>query len=72
MIRVLFIFAMVAGTVGPCLAQPRRDEMKVCTADYRRFCTDTAPGGGRILQCLKEHAQELSPACRALVERQGG
>ena len=34
-----------------------------CQADIRRFCPDVKPGGGQTLQCLQQHAQELSDGC---------
>ena len=35
-----------------------------CSDDVAKFCKDVQPGGGRIAQCLKQHEQELSPACK--------
>jgi hypothetical protein len=40
------------------------DESRPCAADVARFCKDVQPGGGRIVQCLKQHENELSPACK--------
>jgi hypothetical protein len=34
-----------------------------CEADSRRFCPDLRLGGGPALQCLQQHAQELSDRC---------
>jgi hypothetical protein len=34
-----------------------------CQADMKRFCSATKLGGGHMLQCLQEHAQELSDRC---------
>lgn len=36
-----------------------------CKVDVEKFCKDIKPGGGRIIQCLKSHAAELSPTCSA-------
>ncbi len=38
---------------------------EACQADVTRFCSDVAPGGHRIAACLREHASELSDACKA-------
>ncbi len=38
-----------------------------CTEEIRTFCADVQPGGGRILQCLKNNAAKLSPACTGRV-----
>lgn len=43
---------------GPMFAQ-------ACKGDVQKFCTDVQPGGGRVINCLKEHAAELSPGCKA-------
>lgn len=72
MIRTLLVFATVLATTPPVLAQSGAAQMrKACKADYDKFCAGTAPGGGRILQCLKTHAADLSPACRDVIEKQG-
>lgn len=36
-----------------------------CQADAERLCRGVTPGEGRIVQCLKEHREELSRECRA-------
>src|SRR6266849_2014838 len=35
-----------------------------CAADVKKFCKDVQPGGGRIIQCMKQHDAELSQACK--------
>jgi hypothetical protein len=35
-----------------------------CADDVAKFCKDVQPGGGRIVRCMKQHEQELSPACK--------
>ncbi len=45
---------------------------QACTGDMEKFCKDVQPGGGRILKCFREHAQELSPACRQEIEKAKG
>jgi hypothetical protein len=34
-----------------------------CRWDVARFCSDIAPGGGRILGCLQRNRDQLSPEC---------
>lgn len=45
-----------------------REEIKeakdACHDDVQKVCKDVQPGGGRIVQCLKQHEGELSPACK--------
>ncbi|MFN3855471.1 MAG: cysteine rich repeat-containing protein [Phreatobacter sp.] len=57
---------LVSGT--PALAQAR-EARQACGSDVQRLCAGTAPGGGRILQCLKARTADLSPTCRSFLER---
>lgn len=34
-----------------------------CAEDLNRVCAGVEPGEGRIVQCLQEHAQEISEPC---------
>ncbi len=36
-----------------------------CTDDIAKFCKDVKPGNGGIARCLREHENDLSPACKA-------
>lgn len=46
-------------------ASGRRAVMQACRDDYLAFCRGVAPGSGAVARCLREHAAELSPGCRA-------
>jgi hypothetical protein len=35
-----------------------------CAADVQRFCANVAPGGGRIIACLREHRDVVSDQCK--------
>ncbi len=37
---------------------------EACKDDATKLCKDVKPGGGRILQCLKQHEGELSSSCK--------
>jgi hypothetical protein len=56
-------------------AAPAKQEMKKekkdgpCKADKEKFCADVKKGKGRIKECLKAHENELSPACKAKLEK---
>lgn len=54
--------AQSAPTQPPPSAQ--RGAAAACRADYDALCASVAPGGGRIVACLRQHAAQLSPACR--------
>ncbi len=36
-----------------------------CGDEMKKHCADTAPGQGRIRQCLQKNAAQLSPRCSA-------
>jgi hypothetical protein len=42
-----------------------------CADDAQRLCAGVAPGGGRILACLKEHKSELADRCRQAAQSAG-
>lgn len=80
LIRDIVIAALVtAGLVvlmsavlgpSPAAAQNRatfKMLRQACAEDVRRLCSDVAPGGGRIKQCLTEKSDEVSEACKQAV-----
>lgn len=48
-----------------------RQELRIlrvsCGADYRTFCGEVPPGGGRVVACLRENGPSLSPRCRRAI-----
>lgn len=47
-----------------------RSQFKLaCQADIRRFCPDPRPGVGQTLQCLQQHAQEVSDGCYEMLPK---
>ena len=44
---------------------------RACAEDAKRLCSDVKAGDGRIAQCLKEHAQELSHGCAEMIQSRG-
>lgn len=62
---VVFAGVLIAQAAA---AQDRKSLMReVCLADYQRLCSSVAPGGGRIKQCMLDHADELSNECRSAI-----
>jgi hypothetical protein len=41
-----------------------KETAQACHDDALKFCKDVKQGEGRILQCLMEHQNDLSPECR--------
>jgi hypothetical protein len=58
--RLMMLVA--ASTLG--LAATAYAQDKPCMADAARLCPDVEPGGGAQIACLKQHKEELSPACK--------
>ncbi len=48
---------------------PPEDFQEECRADYNKFCAQEVPGGGRIVECLKEHSKEVSFECRKIITK---
>ena len=71
---VLAIVAVIA-TASFATAQQIPPELeRACRADYQRLCRGVFPGGGRILQCLRDKAAQVSDPCKAALakaEREG-
>jgi len=59
--------ALFAATVSGGVATSAFAQEKPCMADAARLCPGVEPGGGAQIACLKEHKEELSPACKKKV-----
>jgi len=53
----VFCLTMAAGVSAEEKSRP-------CVADAEKLCKGVQQGEGRVARCLKEHANELSPACK--------
>lgn len=78
LIRIVLVgFALGAGTLTVAEAQTVSADLRVegrvimnaCRTDASAFCSDVTPGGGRIFQCLKAHAPQLSQPCAQMMPR---
>ena len=65
---LLLLFpAMVMADSSLAMAQQRTPDPAVraaCSGDVQRLCAGIKRGGGRIGECLKAHAHEVSPQCK--------
>jgi len=43
-------------------------ERAACMGDFQKLCAGTKPGGGRVLACLAQQKDKLTPACRQVVD----
>jgi hypothetical protein len=70
-------FAIVAGVAmadDPPAAQPTPAQQKTmqalraaCETDVQKLCAGVQPGGGRIVECLKQHKDEVSDGCKQAI-----
>ena len=44
-------------------AQEQEGQFAYCRADVQRLCQGVQPGGGRLMQCLKAHENDLTVGC---------
>lgn len=54
--------SLAALAAAPAVAQD------ACVDDVKRFCTDIAPGSGKIVECLRANEHRLTGACRDRLE----
>jgi hypothetical protein len=52
---------------GQPLAQTAA-ERAACQTDFEKYCPGVRPGGGRIIECLAEHLNELTLECQKVVK----
>jgi len=61
---ILFAIAATALTVGPALAATTEAAlMKACKADVEKLCPGVPMGGGKIIECLKKHTDQMTVGC---------
>jgi hypothetical protein len=61
---VLLAIASSAFMIGPALAAPDTSAlMKACKSDVAKLCPNVPIGGGKILECLKKHENEMTVGC---------
>jgi len=64
----LALAALIAGTAqAHAQTMDRASMMSACRGDYFQHCSFVMPGGGRIMACLGEVIDQISPSCARLV-----
>jgi hypothetical protein len=59
------MIAAAAAASDPAQAQSATQILTAgCADDARKFCAGVSPGGGRIIACLKQNQDSLSPRCK--------
>lgn len=70
MIKTVLAILAVIATASVATAQRIPPDLeRACRADYERLCRGVFPGGGRILQCLRDKAAQVSDACKAAIAK---
>jgi hypothetical protein len=73
-------WAFLVGALGFAVNHPARAQSPAtdaaraaCNADLQQLCAGVPSGGGRLLACLKEHRDQVSPTCKQAImaARQG-
>lgn len=64
---VAALWLAVLGTGFSPVAQAQSAQ-RACLADYAQFCKGIQPGQGRVLACLREHQDQLSPGCKSSLD----
>jgi hypothetical protein len=65
-----FLVAASAQTqVSPQMRGEAMTLVQICRGDYDRLCAGVQPGGGRVLACLQNQADQLSAACGQAMPR---
>jgi hypothetical protein len=70
MLRAGMIALALSALSTAALAQTAA-ERAACSADVKAFCAGLMPGGGRLLNCLADHKDKISPACAKVVASHG-
>jgi Cysteine rich repeat len=52
----------------PLSAQEAQPPGQACKADREKFCSDIKPGDGKMRDCMKQHASELSAECTSAMK----
>ena len=60
----IVVVAAFSGAASAQSADPRG----ACKADYDKFCTGIAPGGGKVIACLNAKRDQLSATCKAALD----
>jgi hypothetical protein len=71
MLRNTMVALLLVASAMPALAQgqgPTAAERAACEGDRAKFCGSVKPGGGKIMECLADHEEQLSDACKKVLE----
>lgn len=61
---LVVVLLLVLAAATPVAAE----DVNPCRADVARLCAGVVPGEGRLRDCIRAHAKELSPGCSARLQ----
>ena len=65
------VLIVATGFSSTVFAQALTAEQRTaCQADFDKYCKGTVPGGGRIIACLNKQRDQISDACKKVVDAQ--
>jgi hypothetical protein len=57
--------AGVHAKATPEVKEARKAMRQACMEDVHTLCSDAQPGGGKLMQCLKTHRDQVSAGCKS-------
>ncbi|MDX2166098.1 MAG: cysteine rich repeat-containing protein [Deltaproteobacteria bacterium] len=69
---IAIILLGAAVSVGRAADGHGAEVANACKGDIARLCPNVQKGGGRILQCLRQNASQLSDGCRDTLRQAAG
>jgi hypothetical protein len=72
MYKICFVIvAFALGFSNAAFSQALSAEQRAaCGGDYNKYCKGTMPGGGRIIACLNKQRDQISDACKKVLDAQ--
>ena len=61
--QLIWLGVVALGLAAGVVRSEGQTQEMPCTDEIRMLCADVQPGGGRLMQCLKNNESKLSMAC---------
>lgn len=68
-IAIYMVLSLWLGLFLAATANAMDEAGQACGADYQKSCANVQPGGGRVLNCLREHDDALSASCQQMIKK---
>ena len=59
---------LILSAAAPALAADKANLREACSQDVKQLCSGVQPGGGRMMQCLRDHADKVSDGCKQAMQ----